>query len=163
MVRILLVCFLLGAANANPQGYGPPLPRPSYSSPGIPSGPVIPILVDNREGPDASGAYAFNFETGNGISRQEQGAGRGPQGAVVSQGGWSFTFPDGTPATFNFVADENGYRVESPLLPTPPPLPPHAIAQIEKARREDAAAAAGGGGSRPQYGAPRPNQGYGFR
>ncbi|XP_064080819.1 cuticle protein AM1159-like [Macrobrachium nipponense] len=158
----LLVCLLLGAVNAVPQGYGPP-PRPSYSAPGGgPSGPVIPILVDNRDGPDASGAYRFNFETGNGISRQEQGAGRGPQGAVVSQGGWSFTFPDGTPATFNFVADENGYRVESPLLPTPPPLPPHAIAQIEKARQEDAAAAAGG--RRPQYGAPAPpSQGYSFR
>ena len=50
-----------------------------------------------------------------------------------------FTFPDGTPGQFSFVADESGYRVESPLLPTPPPLPAHAIEQIAKAERERAA------------------------
>ncbi|KAK8376314.1 hypothetical protein O3P69_009746 [Scylla paramamosain] len=102
------------------------------------SGPVIPILVDERDGPHADGTYSFNFETGNGISRQEQGYPQGPEGAVVSQGGWSFTFPDGTPAVFNFVADENGYRVESDLLPTPHPLPAHALAQIEFARQQEA-------------------------
>ncbi|MCL4140778.1 UNVERIFIED_CONTAM: hypothetical protein GTU68_002973, partial [Idotea baltica] len=50
-----------------------------------------------------------------------------------------FTFPDGTPAEFSFVAFENGYRPESSLIPTPHPLPPHAIAQIEFAEREKAA------------------------
>ncbi|XP_037784652.1 pupal cuticle protein 36a-like [Penaeus monodon] len=110
------------------------------------SGPVIPILRDDRLGPDEFGNYYFNFETGNGISRQEQGAPQGPTGAVTSQGAWSFVFPDGTPANFEFIADGNGYRVQSDLLPTPPPLPAHAIAQIEKARQEDAAAAASGGG-----------------
>ncbi|XP_042859211.1 pupal cuticle protein 36-like [Penaeus japonicus] len=109
------------------------------------SGPFIPIIVDDRQGPDEFGNYNFNFETANGIIRQEQGAPQGETGAVAQQGAWSFTFPDGTPADFNFVADENGFRVESDLLPTPPPLPPHAIAQIEKARQEDAAAAASGG------------------
>jgi len=66
---------------------------------------------------------------------------------------FSFTFPDGSPADVTFVADDGGFRVESDLLPTPPPLPPHAIAQIEKARQEDAAAAASGG---------RPGSGSGF-
>nr|XP_053652896.1 LOW QUALITY PROTEIN: pupal cuticle protein 36-like [Cherax quadricarinatus] len=116
-----------------------------------PSGPVVPILRDDRQGPDEYGNYNFNFETGDGISRQEQGAPQGPAGAVAAQGGWTFTFPDGTPAVFKFVADEGGYRVESDLVPTPHPLPAHAIAQIEKARQEDAAAAAAGG--RGSYGA----------
>ncbi|XP_064080738.1 cuticle protein AM1239-like [Macrobrachium nipponense] len=144
-------------------GYGAP-PPPSYSAPGGPSGPVVPILVDVREGPDAAGVYNFNFETGDGISRHEQGAPQGPEGAVAAQGGWSLSqlhLPDGTPAVFNFVADGSGYSVQSDLLPTPHPLPPHAIAQIEKARQEDAAAAAGG--ARPQYSAPPPpqsSQGY---
>ncbi|XP_064080833.1 cuticle protein AM1239-like isoform X2 [Macrobrachium nipponense] len=161
MFSKLLVCLLLAAVNAVPQGYGAP-PPPSYSAPGGPSGPVVPILVDVREGPDAAGVYNFNFETGDGISRHEQGAPQGPEGAVAAQGGWSFTFPDGTPAVFNFVADGSGYSVQSDFLPTPHPLPPHAIAQIEKARQEDAAAAAGG--ARPQYSAPPPppSQGYGF-
>ncbi|XP_069988727.1 pupal cuticle protein 20-like isoform X2 [Penaeus vannamei] len=109
------------------------------------SGPFIPIITDDRQGPDEFGNYNFNFETANGIIREEQGAPQGETGAVAQQGAWSFTFPDGTPADFSFVADENGFRVESDLLPTPPPLPPHAIAQIEKARQEDAAAAASGG------------------
>ncbi|KAK3885938.1 hypothetical protein Pcinc_009886 [Petrolisthes cinctipes] len=59
-----------------------------------------------------------------------------------------FTFPDGTPGVFNFVADENGYRVESDLLPTPHPLPAHAIQQIEKARREKASGVSQSGGQR---------------
>ena len=53
-------------------------------------------------------------------------------------------YPDGTQGQFSFIADENGYRVESPLLPTPPPMPAHALAQIEKARLEDAAGNRGG-------------------
>ncbi|ROT70753.1 putative cuticle protein [Penaeus vannamei] len=100
--------------------------------------PVVPILVDDRQGPDQFGNYNFNFETGDGISRQEQGAPQGELGAVASQGGWSFTFPDGSPAVFSFVADGAGYQPQSDLLPTPHPLPAHAIAQIEKARQEDA-------------------------
>ncbi|XP_069171136.1 cuticle protein AM1199 isoform X2 [Procambarus clarkii] len=134
---------------ATPQGYGPP---PSY---GTPSGPVVPILKDERQGPDQAGNYKFDFETSDGISRQEQGAPQGPTGAVAAQGAWKFTFPDGTTGAFRFVADNEGYRPESPLLPTPPPLPAHAIAQIEFARQQEAA-----GGPRPQYGPPNSSPGY---
>ncbi|XP_063590458.1 cuticle protein AMP1B-like [Penaeus indicus] len=151
----ILVCALVAVVAAAPDHYGPP-PARFYGIPGAYSGPVIPILKDEREGPDASGVYSFEFETGNGIKREEQGAPRGPSGAVAMQGGWSFTFPDGSPADVTFVADDAGYRVESDLLPTPPPLPAHAIAQIEKARREGAAAAALSG----RYSAPRTTYGY---
>ncbi|XP_037784664.1 cuticle protein AM1239-like [Penaeus monodon] len=139
-------------------GYGPSQGRaPGGGAAGFrPSGPQVPILRDDRQGPDEFGNYNFNFETGDGISRQEQGAPQPPAGAVASQGGWSFTFPDGTPARFTFAADGDGYRVESDLLPTPHPLPAHAIAQIEKARREDAAAAA----FSERYSAPRTSYGY---
>ncbi|XP_069989622.1 cuticle protein AM1199-like [Penaeus vannamei] len=147
----ILVCALVAVVAAAPDHYGPP----QTGFYGFPS-PVIPILKDEREGPDASGVYSFEFETGNGIKREEQGAPRGPSGAVAMQGGWSFTFPDGSPADVTFVADDAGFRVESDLLPTPHPLPAHAIAQIEKARREDAAAAALSG----RYSAPRTSYGY---
>ncbi|MCL4171314.1 UNVERIFIED_CONTAM: hypothetical protein GTU68_036917, partial [Idotea baltica] len=115
--------LLVACASALPQNY-------DYNTQGgnVNRGPVIPILRDERYGPAADGSYSFDFETGNGISRQEQGQ-PGLNGAVVSQGAWSFTFPDGSPAQFSFVADENGYRPESPLIPTPHPLPAHAIAQ----------------------------------
>ncbi|XP_047476037.1 cuticle protein AM1239-like [Penaeus chinensis] len=151
----ILVCALVAVVAAAPDHYGPP-PTGLYGIPGAYSGPVIPILKDEREGPDASGVYSFEFESGNGIKREEQGAPRGPSGAVAMQGGWSFTFPDGSPAVVSFVADDAGYRVESDLLPTPPPLPAHAIAQIEKARREDAGVAALSG----RYSAPRTTYGY---
>ncbi|XP_068225759.1 loricrin-like [Palaemon carinicauda] len=95
--------------------------------------PVVPILEDQREGPYANGVYRFNYATGDGIIRQEQGY---PEGGMVSQqGAWSFTHPDGTPTTVNFVADANGFRVNSNRVP---PTPAHALAQIEKARLEDA-------------------------
>ncbi|KAA0201505.1 Cuticle Protein CPR RR Uncl [Hyalella azteca] len=115
------------------------------------SGPVVPILRDDRNGPN-NGAYDFWFRTGNGIERREQGAPTGPRGAVESSGSWSFTFPDGTPASLSFVADENGYRPESSMIPTPPPLPRHAIEQIEFARRSSGGRPSSGGqaaGGRP--------------
>nr|XP_027220800.1 cuticle protein AMP1B-like [Penaeus vannamei] len=133
MLSKAVICALLAVAAAAPQGYRVPTPAPTYGG-----GPVVPILVDDRQGPDQFGNYNFNFETGDGISRQEQGRPQGELGAVASQGGWSFTFPDGSPAVFSFVADGAGYQPQSDLLPTPHPLPAHAIAQIEKARQEDA-------------------------
>ncbi|XP_047476036.1 endocuticle structural glycoprotein SgAbd-2-like [Penaeus chinensis] len=151
----VIICALVATAAATPDHYGPP-PTRFYGIPRAYSGPVIPILKDEHEGPGASGVYSFEFETGNGIKREEQGAPQGPSGAVAMQGGWSFTFPDGSPAVMSFVADDAGYRVESDLLPTPHPLPAHAIAQIEKARREDAAAAALSG----RYSTPRTSYGY---
>jgi len=80
----ILVCALVAVVAAAPDHYGPP----QTGFYGFPS-PVIPILKDEREGPDASGVYSFEFETGNGIKREEQGAPRGPSGAVAMQGGWS--------------------------------------------------------------------------
>lgn len=52
-------------------------------------GPFIPIIIDERQGPDEFGKYSFNFETGNGIIRQEKGAPQGKTGAVAQQGVWS--------------------------------------------------------------------------
>ncbi|XP_037784658.1 pupal cuticle protein 36-like [Penaeus monodon] len=91
------------------------------------------------------------------------GSGAGGRGGFKSgaPGPGNGGFVGGAPGSdFSFVADENGFRVESDLLPTPPPLPPHAIAQIEKARQEDAAAAASGG--RPNSGSGQfPGSGFG--
>ncbi|RXG61242.1 Cuticle protein [Armadillidium vulgare] len=109
-----------------------------YSGESFRSGPVIAILREERQDP-INGEYSFLYETEDGVFRQESGSPVGPEGSTVQQGSWTFTYPDGTPADFRFVADENGYQVESNLLPTPHPLPAHAIAQIEKAERERAA------------------------
>ncbi|KAF2360211.1 Insect cuticle protein [Trinorchestia longiramus] len=132
MQSIFLLVTLASAALAAPQ---------SYNRPGVGGNQgnfrIVPILRDDRNGP-VNGVYDFNFETGDGIRRNEQGAPTGPNGAVVQQGGWTMTFPDGTTGQFSFIADEFGYRVESPLLPTPPPMPAHALEQIQRAERERA-------------------------
>ncbi|KAG7176959.1 Cuticle protein [Homarus americanus] len=41
-----------------------------------------------------------------------------------------FPFPSGGYGEVRYVADELGYRPSSPLIPTPHPLPAHAIEQI---------------------------------
>lgn len=47
-----------------------------------------------------------------------------------------FTFPDGTPGQVTYIADENGYRAQSDLIPV---APEHALAQVDKAEQERAA------------------------
>ncbi|RXG61752.1 hypothetical protein Avbf_11643 [Armadillidium vulgare] len=45
---------------------------------------------------------------------------------------------DGTFGEVRYVADENGYRPESSLIPTPHPLPAHAVEQIRIAEEQRA-------------------------
>ncbi|XP_042856163.1 cuticle protein AM1199-like [Penaeus japonicus] len=135
--------------------------RPSFSAPRSAPGPVVPILVDDRVHPDA-GAYSFNVETGDGISRQESGspvpAKEGPVTAM--SGSYSFTLPDGQLFELRFVADENGFQPQSAFLPVAPafphPIPAHALRQIERARQ----------GPSQGYSVPtrpsRPSHSYGF-
>ncbi|XP_045446479.1 endocuticle structural glycoprotein SgAbd-2-like [Melitaea cinxia] len=87
---------------------------------------VIPIIRQSQEiNPD--GSYQFSYETGNGITAQEQGylknAGIKDAEAQVAQGSFSYTSPEGVPISLTYVADENGFRAEGAHLPTPPPIP----------------------------------------
>ncbi|KAK4303065.1 hypothetical protein Pmani_024893 [Petrolisthes manimaculis] len=67
--------------------FRPPRPiRPPHHEP---SGPIVPILIDERSGPHTDGSYTFNFETGNGIRRDEVGTPLQHSGAVAMKGGWS--------------------------------------------------------------------------
>lgn len=88
--------------------------------------PPIAIL---RQSSDASpdGSYAFSFEAENGIAAQESGA-PGPlneegQAAVVAQGQYRYTAPDGTPVDISYVANENGFQPQGSHIPVPPPIP----------------------------------------
>ncbi|KAB7498019.1 hypothetical protein Anas_09109 [Armadillidium nasatum] len=56
------------------------------------------------------------------------------------QYGWIFHFPldDGTIGEVRYIADENGYQPESALIPTPHPLPAHALEQIRFAEEQRA-------------------------
>ncbi|XP_051168010.1 endocuticle structural glycoprotein SgAbd-8-like [Leptopilina boulardi] len=88
-----------------------------------------------RQAQDISpeGAYNYNYETENGIRASEDGTLQnvGPNGeaAIVAQGSFQYTAPDGTPVAVSYVADHNGYQPSGDILPVGPAIP----AQIQRA------------------------------
>ncbi|KAK8745511.1 hypothetical protein OTU49_000231, partial [Cherax quadricarinatus] len=93
-------------------------------------------LVDERQD-NGDGTFNYRFETSNGLKEERVGT-VGAEGQSNMQGSYSFTLPDGTVAVITYVADENGFRPESPLLPQDHPLPAHAVAQIAFAEEQRA-------------------------
>ncbi|KAK7069977.1 hypothetical protein SK128_023394, partial [Halocaridina rubra] len=89
---------------------------PSYSPY---KAPIIPILKDDRT-QDAYGGYSFAYSTGNGIYRNENGRQNYGQN---TDGGWSYTSPEGVPVKISFVADQGGYQPVGAVIPVPPELP----------------------------------------
>lgn len=86
--QFVILCLAAVAAAAPQYNYQGPAPASSNTNFDVRAAP-IEILRNDVVAPDATGAYSFNFETADGIRRQEQGLPQGPQGAVVAQGGWS--------------------------------------------------------------------------
>ncbi|CAH1644282.1 unnamed protein product [Spodoptera littoralis] len=86
----------------------------------------VPIIrFDKEQGTD--GSYKTAYETGNNIHASEEGylktLGEG-QNALVQQGSYSYTAPDGQIITVDYTADEFGFRVSGDHIPTPPPVSP---------------------------------------
>ncbi|XP_077257192.1 endocuticle structural glycoprotein SgAbd-8-like [Temnothorax americanus] len=73
------------------------------------------------------GSYSYAYETENGIAASEQGSPQpvGPKGdpAVVAQGQYQYTAPDGTPIALQYTADENGFHPQGSHLPVAPQVP----------------------------------------
>ncbi|XP_042864634.1 larval cuticle protein LCP-17-like [Penaeus japonicus] len=108
--RLCLGVVLLAAALVSADaGYPRPVGYPRH----------IPILKDDRTH-NTYGEYSFDFESGNGIARQESGSQSYGQ---VAQGGWRYTSPEGQQVDIVFVADQGGYQPQGSVLPVPPPLP----------------------------------------
>merc|ERR1712198_286672 len=105
------------------------------------SAPVVAIIREDADAIDGAN-FRHEFEADNGIVQSMEGS-ADENGAQVMSGSYSFPLPDGTIATFNWVADALGFRVESPLLPVAPlpehPVPAHAQEQIDFAERQRAA------------------------
>merc|ERR1711872_639779 len=102
-----------------------------------------PVAIIREASDPIDGAnFRHEFEADNGISQSMVGS-ADENGAQVMSGSYSFPLPDGTIATFNWVADALGFRVESPLLPVAPvpehPVPAHAQEQIDFANAQRAA------------------------
>ncbi|XP_063598677.1 cuticle protein AM1199-like, partial [Penaeus indicus] len=94
----------------------------------------VTILRDDRQDL-GDGAFSYVFEAANGIGESRVGY-PGSKGQVNMQGSYRFSLDDGTFAEVRFVADEFGFRAESPLLPTPHPIPAHAVEQIRVAEEQ---------------------------
>ncbi|XP_018564028.1 cuticle protein 3-like [Anoplophora glabripennis] len=74
----------------------------------------VPILrLDSSNSGD--GTYTYAYETGDGISGQEQGDARGE--GTRAQGGFSYTSPNGQPIQLQYTADENGFIPQGSHLP----------------------------------------------
>lgn len=135
MKAALLLACCVGCALARPQTASAP-------AIGAPVVTPIPILINERVPIDAFGGFGLRFQTGNGISWVENAVPAGPLNLVTRTGQYSFTHPDGTPHLLTYSAGPNGFQPISDMLPTPHPLEPWHIEQIEFAAREKAAAAA---------------------
>merc|ERR1712055_545098 len=101
------------------------------------------VAIVREESDPIDGAnFRHEFVADNGIAQSMVGS-ADESGAQVMSGSYSYPLPDGSIATFNWVADANGYRVESPLLPVAPvdphPIPAHAQEQIDFANAQRAA------------------------
>ncbi|KAG5317894.1 CUD1 protein, partial [Pseudoatta argentina] len=100
-----------------------------------PHSPVQPVAAILKQAQDISpeGSYSYAYETENGIAASEQGSPQpvGPKGdpAVIAQGQFQYTAPDGTPIALQYTADENGFHPQGAHLPIAPQVPE----QIQKA------------------------------
>jgi len=69
-----------------------------------------PARIQNSK-MESDGSYAFNYETNDGVRRQESGQPSSSKtGSIVQSGSWSYTGLDGKLYEVSFVADELGYR-----------------------------------------------------
>ncbi|KAK1120077.1 hypothetical protein K0M31_012801 [Melipona bicolor] len=133
-MRTIVIAVIFGLAAAQDSNYNV---RNSYhedrSNP--PSderrGPLtttpIPILHWNKQ-QEHDGTYKTSYETGNNIIAEESGyikkVGEGEeQGeALVQQGSFSYTSPEGKLITIHYTADETGFHATGDHIPTPPPV-----------------------------------------
>lgn len=73
-------------------------------------------------------SFQYEYETSNGIAANEAGQLKQftqEEAAVVAQGAFRWTAPDGTPISIQYVADETGYHPTGDHLPVAPPVPDH--------------------------------------
>ncbi|XP_042229162.1 cuticle protein AM1159-like [Homarus americanus] len=108
----------------------------AVAAPQFDNSPPVAILRDDRVD-NGDGSFQYAFEADNGIAVEASGT-PGSQGQSNIQGVFRFPLSDGSIAEVRYIADENGFQPQSPLLPTPPPLPAHAIEQIRFAEEQRA-------------------------
>ncbi|XP_075971008.1 uncharacterized protein LOC142973255 [Anticarsia gemmatalis] len=129
MKCLIFLVFAVGAALADVSSFQPFQQQVLYQQQQQPQYTTEPIPIIRQEqvlNPD--GSYKWSYETGNGISAEEQGyvknQGIPEQEAQTAQGQYQYTAPDGQVIQLQYLADENGFQPQGAHLPTPPPIPP---------------------------------------
>ncbi|KAK3857450.1 hypothetical protein Pcinc_036283 [Petrolisthes cinctipes] len=117
-MKLVILACLATVAIAAPQQANP---RP------------IEVIRDERVD-QGDGNFQYEFETENGIYTNAVGA-PGSLGQSNMQGSYRFTLDDGSVAEVTWVADENGYRAESPLIPA---IPEHVFELLRIAEQQRA-------------------------
>lgn len=117
----------------------------------------VPIVSQENE-LDAEGNYRYAYETGDGTKAEEQGRVSGE--AVVAEGSFSFTAPDGTQYSISYIADENGFQPQGDHLPTPPPIPEEILKALEQNAADEAKGIVDDGLYRPPNGNGKNGNGY---
>ncbi|XP_042218165.1 cuticle protein AMP1A-like [Homarus americanus] len=139
-MKSVILSLLAAVAIAAPDSY------PHQGRSIIDSDEHVAILKDDRVH-EEDGTYNVEVETANDIKLSQSGSPRGPEGAVVKAGEFSYTAPDGQRISVKYVADENGFQPQSDSLPVAPafphPIPRFVLDQITFAAEEDAAIARG--------------------
>ncbi|XP_071551774.1 cuticle protein AM1199-like [Panulirus ornatus] len=144
-MKLVILACLASVAVAAPQFDDLVAPAPQVEELILPSPrleeiiPVVKILRDDRQD-DGNGNFNYAFEADNGIVVEAAGT-PGSLGQVNMQGIFRFLLPDGRTAEVRYIADENGFQPQSDFIPTPHPLPAHAIEQIRFAEEQRAAGA----------------------
>ncbi|XP_050720487.1 cuticle protein AM1159-like [Eriocheir sinensis] len=90
----------------------------AVAAPQLADQPPIRIVNDERVD-NGDGTFSYRFETENGIATNVDGQ-IGSVGQSNMAGSYRYTLDDGSVVEVTFVADENGYRAESPVIPAQP-------------------------------------------
>ncbi|KAL0808415.1 hypothetical protein ABMA28_012883 [Loxostege sticticalis] len=85
------------------------------------------IIRNDFEGPNPDGSYKWALQTQGGIYHEQRGLlqpSSSGEPALVVEGQYQYTAPDGQVINLLYKADENGFQPQGAHLPTPPPIPP---------------------------------------
>ncbi|CAH0627159.1 unnamed protein product [Chrysodeixis includens] len=138
MKCVFVLAVLVGAAYADVSGFQPfqqqtlyqqqPQQQAQYTTEPIP-------IIRQEQILNPDGSYKWSYETGNGISAEEQGyvknQGIPEQEAQVAQGQYQYTAPDGQVIQLQYLADENGFQPQGAHIPTSPPIPREIQASLD--------------------------------
>ncbi|GFG37113.1 hypothetical protein Cfor_05775 [Coptotermes formosanus] len=134
MAAAAALVTLVGFTTPVPQG---PPPGRNYFPRFLPLSPQghVPIITANFDLNPIDNSYNFNYVAGDGSERHEVGVVENPgtpvEGSAV-QGSYSYTSPDGTPVTVNYVADNFGFQPVGPNIH--PAIIKAVQRQVEEAR-----------------------------